>query len=197
MTAWTAMSRSGSPPSVSARINERKILTNDTQVHSVTALELDRYLGTWFEIGRLPLRFEDDDATNVTATYSLNDGGTVRVDNRCLDEDGKPTQAIGEGLPVDEHPGRLKVTFLPEGLRWIPFTKADYWVLQIDPEYRYALVGTPDHKYLWFLSRTPQVDTATTQQYLDAAKQQGFNLDDWIATAQTGGHVTDEMLDAA
>lgn len=172
-------------------------MTEETPVRSVTALDLERYLGTWFEIGRLPLRFEDDDATNVTATYSLNDDGTVRVDNRCLDEDGTPTQAIGEGIPDDEHPGQLKVTFLPEGLRWIPFTKADYWVLQIDPEYRHALVGTPDHKYLWFLSRSPQIDHATAQQYLDAATQQGFNLDDWITTVHTGDQVTDGMLNAA
>ncbi len=84
-----------------------------TEVRSVPALQLDRYLGQWFEIGRLPLRFEDEGARDITATYSLNDEGTVRVDNRCLDEDGKPTQAVGEAVPDPEHPGRLRVTSCP------------------------------------------------------------------------------------
>src|SRR5690606_18910253 len=102
---------------------------DDAQVRSVPALELGRYLGLWFEIGRLPLRFEDEGSKDVTAEYSLNDDGTVRVDNRCLDEKDEPAQALGQGVLDQEHPGRLQVTFVPEALRWIPFTKADYWVL--------------------------------------------------------------------
>src|SRR5690606_35739673 len=125
---------------LAARRREGNIMTDE--VRSVAALDLLRYLGLWYEIGRLPLRFEADDARDVTAEYSLNDDGTVQVDNRCLDEDGKPTQALGQAVPDEEHPGRLRVTFLPEGLRWIPFTRADYWVLRVDEEYRHALVGT-------------------------------------------------------
>ena len=83
------------------------------------------YLGLWFEIGRLPLKWEDDAATDVTAGYSLNDDGTVRVDNRCFDKDGKPTQAMGKAEVVEGEVGQLEVSFLPEGLRWIPFTKGD------------------------------------------------------------------------
>ena len=158
----------------------------ESAVRSVAALELGRYLGLWFEVGRLPLRFEDDGASDVTAEYSLNDDGTVKVDNRCLNEKGEPTQALGQGIPDDEHAGRLKVTFLPDGLRWIPFTKADYWVLRIDDQYRYALVGTPDNKYLWLLSRTPEIPDAVEQDYLDTAREQGFVLDDWIRAEQSG-----------
>ena len=156
------------------------------QVRSVPALELGRYLGLWFEIGRLPLRFEDDGATDVTAEYSLNDDGTVRVDNRCLDAEGEPTQALGQGIPDEEHPGRLRVTFLPEALRWIPFTKADYWVLRIDEAYEHALVGTPDHKHLWLLSRTPQISDAVERTYLETARDQGYDLESWIRPAQSG-----------
>ena len=159
-------------------------MTDD--VRSVPALELRRYLGLWFEVGRLPLRFEDDRATDVTAEYTMAEDGTVTVDNRCLDEDGKPTQALGQALPDAEHPGRLQVTFLPEALRWIPFTKADYWVLRVDDEYRHALVGTPDRKHLWLLSREPQVEDAVEQAFLDTARDQGFDLDPWIRPAQSG-----------
>ena len=159
-------------------------MTDD--VRSVPALELRRYLGLWFEVGRLPLRFEDDRASNVTAEYTMAEDGTVTVDNRCLDEDGKPTQALGQALPDAEHPGRLQVTFLPEALRWIPFTKADYWVLRVDDEYRHALVGTPDRKHLWLLSREPQVEDAVEQAFLDTARDQGFDLDPWIRPVQSG-----------
>lgn len=182
-------------------------MSQEISVHSVVAFDLERFLGTWFEIGRLPLRYEDDDAAEVTATYSLNESGTVRVDNRCIDGGGEPTQAVGEGIPVEGHPGRLKVTFLPEAIRWLPFTKADYWVLEVDVgstsdslaesgvPYRHALVGSPDQKFLWLLSRTPTLDDRIVHQYHAHGHAQGFDLSEWIVTPQTGRHVTDQMLD--
>ncbi|WP_243225222.1 lipocalin family protein [Microbacterium sp. CIAB417] len=159
------------------------------EVRSVATVELGRYLGLWYEIGRLPLRFEDDEASDVTAEYSLNDDGTVRVDNRCLDAKGEPTQAVGEAVPDGEHPGRLRVSFLPDALRWIPFTRADYWILRLDEDYRHALVGTPDRKYLWFLSRRPAVEQSVEEEFLQAARDQGFDLDGWIRAEQSGNVV--------
>lgn len=159
---------------------------NDADVRSVPALELGRYLGIWYEIGRLPLRFEDEGSTDVTAEYSLDDDGTVRVDNRCIDEDGEPAQAVGQGIPDEDHPGRLQVTFLPEALRWIPFTKADYWVLRIDEGYAHALVGTPDRKHLWLLARKPRIPDAVEKSFLDTAREQGYDLKGWIRPEQSG-----------
>jgi len=160
-----------------------------TDVQDVDQLDLARYLGLWFEVGRLPLRFEDYEARDVTAEYSLNDDGTVRVDNRCLNAQNEPTQALGEAKPDPEHAARLEVSFLPSALRWIPFTRADYWVLKIDPEYRRALVGTPDHKHLWLLSRQHQIDPEVEADYLAEAERQGFDLTDWIRPAQSGRRV--------
>jgi apolipoprotein D and lipocalin family protein len=165
-----------------------------TEVNAIPHLDLNRYLGRWYEICRLPLRWEDETATDITATYSLNDDGNVRVDNRCFDEDGKPSQAIGEAEPVDDANSRLKVTFLPEFVRWIPFTKGDYWVLKIDPAYSAALVGTPDRKYLWVLSRQPQLAEDTKAEYLAEAQRQGFNLTSLITPRHTGREVTDAMV---
>lgn len=158
----------------------------EQQVQSVEELDLKRYLGLWFELGRLPLRFEDADASDVTAEYTLKDDGTVEVDNRCLDENGEPTQALGQAVPDAEHAGRLRVTFLPEGLRWIPFSKADYWVLKIDADYRLSLVGTPDRKHLWLLSRQPQIDQVAEGEYLAEAQAQGYDLAGWIRPEQSG-----------
>lgn len=168
--------------------------TPEAQPTSVEDLDLQRYLGLWYEVGRLPLRFEDDAAVDVTAEYSLREDGTVRVDNRCIDAEGAPTQALGHAVPDAEHPGRLRVSFLPEGLRWIPFTRADYWVLEIDPDYRQALVGTPDRKHLWLLGREPVIDAQLEREHLEAARRHGYELAAWITTPQSGGRVTDDML---
>jgi apolipoprotein D and lipocalin family protein len=165
-----------------------------TDVTAIPHLDLNRYLGRWYEICRLPLKWEDEAATDITATYSLNDAGKVRVDNRCFDEAGVPTQSVGEATPVDDANSRLKVTFLPEMIRWIPFTDGDYWVLKLDADYRVALVGSPDTRNLWVLSREPQLDQATLQTYLDEARRQGFDLTGLITPRHTGREVTDAML---
>lgn len=171
-------------------------MNEQTPVRSVEDLDLERYLGLWFEIGRLPLRFEDDGASDVTAEYSLGDDGTVIVDNRCIDEQGEPVQALGQAEPDGEHAGRLRVSFLPAALRWIPFTRADYWVLRIDSDYRVALVGTPDREHLWLLAREPQISAAVEAEHLQAAHDQGFDVSRWIRPAQSGSPVTDEQLEA-
>ncbi|MFK4850882.1 lipocalin family protein [Microbacterium sp. ZW T6_19] len=162
---------------------------DEKMARSVSALELARYLGLWYEQGRLPLRFEDDEARDVTAEYSLADDGTVTVDNRCLDKNGEPERALGQAIPDPDHPGRLRVSFLPEKLRWLPFTRADYWVLRVDEDYEHALVGTPDHRYLWLLSRQTQVDDAVAEGFLQTARDQGFDLTGWITTPQSGAVV--------
>lgn len=163
-------------------------------VTSVGSLDIDRYCGLWYEIGRLPLRWEQTEAADITANYTLEDDGSVRVDNRCIDKDGAPSQSIGRATPVNGKPGQFQVSFLPELLRWLPFTKGDYWVLKIDDAYTVALVGTPDRKNLWLLAREPRIDPAAEATYLGEATRQGFDLERWITPAQSGRRVTDELL---
>lgn len=166
-----------------------------TDVVAVPRLDLNRYLGRWYEICRLPLKWEDETATDITANYSLNDAGKIRVDNRCFNAEGKPAQAVGEATPVDEANSRLKVTFLPKGLRWLPFTEGDYWVLKIDPDYQTSLVGTPDRKNLWVLSREPSLADETLQDYLAEARRQGFDLAKLITPRHTGREVADSTIE--
>lgn len=155
-------------------------------VNTVSHVDLDRYLGTWFEICRLPLKWEPQGARDVTATYGLNDDGSIRVDNRCLDEDGKPTQAIGQAKPVDDSNARLTVSFLPEYLRWIPFTKGDYWIIRLAEDYGVSLVGTPDRKNLWLLARRHDLPEAARADYLAIARAEGFDLSALITPQQSG-----------
>ena len=101
-----------------------------------------------------------------SATYSLQADGKVRVQNRALDGNGEPQESIGEATVVPASGNaKLEVTFLPDVLRWIPFTKGDYWVLRIDDDYQTALVGGPDRKYLWLLSRSPALDATTSGRF--------------------------------
>lgn len=152
---------------------------------TVPDLSLPRYLGTWYEIARLPMKQEPEDCTDVSAHYTLKDNGHVAVLNRCrLGEEVE--QAEGEACPVDNDPARLQVSFLPAGLRWLPFGKGDYWVMQVAPDYSVALVGSPDRRFLWLLAREPQLDTITREHYLAQARQQDFDLSGLILTPHTG-----------
>lgn len=157
-----------------------------TEVTSLVKLDLDRYIGTWFEICRLPLKWEDAAASDITATYALGEDGKIRVENRCLDKEGKPDRAIGVAIPQDSSNARLKVSFLPKFLRWIPFTRGDYWVLAVSPDYSVALVGTPDRRNLWLLARSAALPTDQVENYLAVAKSQGFDLDRLITPRQSG-----------
>lgn len=164
-------------------------------VTTVANLDLDRYLGTWFEICRLPLKWEDPGASDITATYRLAPDGKIGVENRCIGEDGKPDRAIGVAVPQDATNARLKVSFLPQYLRWIPFTEGDYWVLAVAPDYSVALVGTPDRKHLWLLSRTASLPAETVDNYLALARSQGFDLDRLITPRQSGQKVPASAFD--
>lgn len=160
-------------------------MTQHVDPTTVADLDLARYLGRWYEIARLPMRHEPADATDITATYALNEDGSVRVQNRMLHA-GEVEESIGRATTVDGNNSKLEVSFLPEGLRWIPFTKGDYWVLKLDAAYSVALVGSPDRKYLWLLARHPHLDEATRNHYLAHAQAQGYDIAELIHTPHTG-----------
>ena len=157
-----------------------------SDLQTVEAFDLNRYLGTWYEIARLPMKHQPEDSTDISAVYALQDNDKVQVQNRCLNADGQLEEAIGEATVIDAAHGKLEVSFLPEGLRWIPFTKGDYWVLKIDPQYTTALVGEPNQKYLWLLHRQSTLDEQVKQTYLAYAQSLGYDLADLIHTVHTG-----------
>lgn len=155
------------------------------KLQTVQNVDLKNYLGTWHEIARKPMYFQKKCDYNVTADYSLNENGSIKVDNRCYDKNGKLQQSIGEAF-VQNAPAnsKLKVSFLPKALRWLPVGRGDYWILKLDENYQVALIGTPNKKYLWLLSRSPQLDPAITAEYLNYAKSLGYDLSDLIETKQ-------------
>jgi apolipoprotein D and lipocalin family protein len=144
-------------------------------VKPVKNFELDRYLGTWYEIARLDHSFERG-LSNVTAQYSLRDGGGVQVINRGYSaEKGEWEEAEGKAFFVGEEvQGYLKVSFFG------PFY-GSYVVFELDREnYDYAFVSGPDLSYLWLLARTPEISDETMQAFEEQARSLGFNLDGMI-----------------
>lgn len=161
------------------------VQASDQAVSSVAKVNLQQYAGTWYEIARFPMFFQRNCARDVTATYSLNADGTVKVDNRCVKSNGEQIGSVGQAHAVDASNSKLKVTFLPSWLRWLPVGQGDYWVLKLDSQYQTVLVGNPSRKYLWILSRQPQLDERTYLNYVEAARKQGFDITQLQRTVQT------------
>ena len=150
----------------------------------VPTVDLPRYAGLWYEVARLPNRFEEKCAGDVTAEYTVKGAGRLKVVNRCRKQDGRLTEAVGDAKLADKAGpnSRLKVRFAPGFLSFLPFVWGDYQIIELAPDYTYAVVGAPDRKYLWVLSRTPQMDEATYQRLTEAARSQGFDVSRLIRT---------------
>ncbi|MGL6039632.1 MAG: lipocalin family protein [Deefgea sp.] len=139
-------------------------------VQSVPQVDLARYVGTWHEVARFPMYFQNQCVGDVTANYSKMDNGKIKVINRCRTQDGEFTEAEGSASVVDNtNNSQLKVSFF-----W-PF-RSDYWIIGLDPEYRWAVVGNPDRKYLWILSRTKTMTPSDLAAAKASAMAQGFDL---------------------
>lgn len=132
-------------------------------------VDLSRYLGTWYEIARIPNWFEKD-LKKVTATYSIKNNGGIEVKNQgYIKSTNQLKTAIGEAWSEgDNKPGRLRVSFFP-------LVSAPYVVFELAPDYSYALVGS-GKDYLWILSRNPQLDEKTYQILLSKASAVGYNI---------------------
>ncbi len=144
-------------------------------IRAVDGFDLERYLGTWYEVARLDHRFERG-LTNVTASYRLRQDGGVAVVNRGYDTGaGRWDEAHGRAYLVAEPDvGRLKVSFF-----W-PFY-GGYNIVDLDRSgYRYSMVAGPDRSYLWILSRTPELDPDTLRRLVDKAERLGFATDELI-----------------
>ena len=152
----------------------------------VPSVDLPRYAGVWYEVARLPNRFEEKCAGDVTAEYTLQGSDRLKVVNRCRKKDGQVSAAVGEARLADKRGpnSRLKVRFAPGFLSFLPFVWGDYQIIELAPDYTYSVVGAPDRKYLWILSRTPQMDEATYQRLVEAARSQGFDVSRLILTRQ-------------
>jgi apolipoprotein D and lipocalin family protein len=146
----------------------------------VPHVNLERYTGTWFEIARFPHRFQEGCVAS-SATYTFRSDGKIEVLNQCRkgSPDGEISSARGKAWVVDkETNAKLKVSFF-----W-PFS-GDYWIIDLGEDYEYAVVGHPNRKYLWILSRTPQMEELLYQRILERLRHQSYDLSKLIYTAPT------------
>jgi len=174
----TNVAMNGPAPSVDTVAANKNTPPPKTALPVVAPVDLQRYAGTWYEQARLPNRFQRDCTGQVSATYGAPLDGRVSVVNRCATGSGiDEAQGIARTVPVAGQPdaGRLEVNFAPRWLGWLPAVWGDYWIMQLDDAYQVSLVGTPNRKYLWVLSREPQLDPARLQAALDYARNAGFD----------------------
>ncbi len=151
---------------------------------TVENVDIAKYMGKWYEIAKYPVPFENG-CYGVTAEYSLKDDGTVRVFNTCRTADGAIANTIEGFAAVADPASKAKLTvyfFYPFG--------APYWILELDENYQYAVVGDPSRSTLWILSRTPTLDEATYQGILARLSEKGYDparlevMPQFLATGQ-------------
>ncbi len=146
---------------------------------TVPSVDLQRYLGKWYEIARYPNRFEKACVSDVTANYSLREDGKVQVVNACRKSNGELKESKGYAKIVEgSNNAKLRVTFF-----W-PFF-GNYWIVDLDSNYRYAVVSEPKREYLWVLSRTPVMDEKQYQAILQRIRELGFDTNRLIMPKQS------------
>jgi len=162
----------------SVMISTAKAGESTRNIPPVQEFDLNRYLGTWYEIVRMPHRFEKD-LIKVTADYSLRPDGKIKVLNRGYKPSkGRWSEAKGKAwVPDPRIPARLKVSFF-----W-PFS-AEYKIIRLDADYRWALVTSGSTDYLWLLSRTPKMEPAAVDSLVRFAEEKGFDVDRLIRVEQ-------------
>lgn len=145
------------------------------ELKAVSSVSIDRYAGRWYEIAKYPNKFQKQCVGNVTATYTKKTNGKIEVLNECLKKDGTTDSAKGDAKIADKATNaKLKVRFAPGALSFLPFVWANYWIIDLDPNYQYAVIGEPDREYLWILSRKPEMNDAEYQRILRNVEAKGY-----------------------
>lgn len=153
---------------------------------SVPNLDLNRYQGLWYQIALYPNTFQKQCVSNTTAQYKPLANGQIEVTNQCKTQDGSTSKVVGAarikppkffGVPVAKGTvtSQLEVRFAPAYLSWINAVWAPYWVIQLADDYRYAVVGEPNRKFLWILSRTPTLAPQDRAIINGLLQQQGYD----------------------
>jgi apolipoprotein D and lipocalin family protein len=150
---------------------------------TVKQVDLKKYVGLWYEIAKIPNSFQDQCAYGTTAEYRIDEDGDIIVINSCYDEEDQIDIAEGLAKVVDKNTNaKLEVSFVSFlGIR--PFW-GDYWIIGLDDNYEWAVVGTPSRKYGWVLSRTPSLPDSTMENIFELLKSQHYNPADFEMSAQ-------------
>ena len=145
--------------------NEPKVVKN---------VDLRKYAGLWYEIAKIPNRFQKHCKRGTTAQYKLLENGKIEVINSCIDEDGEKDASEGIAQIVDvSSNAKLEVSFV--SILGINLFWGDYWIIGLDSNYEYAVIGTPTRKYGWILSRTPKLSDEKLKETFEILRSQGYD----------------------
>ncbi len=159
------------------------ISAQNNELKTVKSVDLKKYVGTWYEISKIPNKFQKQCVKGTTAQYKLNEDGEIEVINSCIDIDGEKDVANGLARIVDKNTNsKLEVSFVSI-FGWHLFW-GDYWVIGLGENYEYAVVGTPSRKYGWILSRTPQLDKEKLDEAYKVLEDSGYKIKDFELSKQ-------------
>jgi apolipoprotein D and lipocalin family protein len=169
---------------------------NTNALQTVASVDLKQYSGKWFEIARYPNKFQKQCVGNTTATYKLKSSDKIEVVNQCLKKDGKIDDAKGDARIVDKKSNaKLEVRFAPKFLSFISAVWGDYWIIELDESYKYAVIGDPKREYFWILARDTKMSDETYQNILRRAEEKGFNPAKVVKTPQNVEVVKGEVIE--
>lgn len=155
---------------------------------TVEQVDLEKYIGRWYEIASIPQSFQKQCVSDTTAEYQVNADGTIQVINSCATKSGERSIAKGRAKVVNtETNAELKVTFVHLFGHWIYTFGGGYYVVGLGQNYEYAIVGHPSFEYAWILSRTPQLDAVTLNDIDIQLKNLGYDSCALKITPQKGG----------
>jgi apolipoprotein D and lipocalin family protein len=180
LCAWalTAVANEAQPPKGGHNPEEA--------LRTIQALDVPRYMGTWYEIAKYPNRFQKKCVSNTKADYQLLGDASVQVTNRCTTEGGEVDEAVGAARQTgDARSPRLEVRFAPAWLSFVPWVWGNYWVIDLDPAYQLVAVSEPKREYLWVLARTATVNPRAYEELLVRLEKQGFDTRKIVVTRQT------------
>lgn len=154
------------------------IFAQQKELKTVDYVDLKKYAGLWYEVAKIPNRFQSQCVKGTTARYTLKENGVIEVVNSCFDEDNELDKTEGVARVVDKKSNaKLEVSFFSI-LGWRPVW-GDYWIIGLGETYQWAIVGTPTRKYGWILARQPKLDNETLEKIYSILKEQGYNPQDF------------------
>ncbi|HET9643969.1 MAG TPA: lipocalin family protein [Burkholderiaceae bacterium] len=156
-------------------------------VTPVPRLDNKRFAGTWYEVARLPTQSQADCASHVTEHYSPRPDGSFQLTSSCRTASGQVQTMVGCAWtkPSDTSHARLKVSFMPRWLRWLPIRRGESWVVMLDPDYRFAVLSEPSRQNIQVLSRLPSLPAEELGRIVDRLAADGYPTRQLVLTRQS------------
>jgi len=157
---------------------------SSSTLETVKTVDLNQYKGVWFEISKIPNRFQSFCSSDTTAEYKIIKNGAIEVINKCQTENGEYEVANGLAKVIDqESQAKLKVSFVR--ILGIQIFWGDYWIIGLENNYQYAIVGDPERKYGWILSRQNKMPEYLLSDAYRILENKGYNKNDFVMTKHT------------